>query len=156
MSAERTIEYWDLEEPLYGNLHFTAEDDAMEMILDSFFPDPLPRRVTLYGWARRELERRDVELAVGAAEEYIWERLDEEYGNPDGSARDSEPTPEHEAAIAKAKTALVDAIRAGYPVLGCEIATEKEIDCEQWVRENAPHWMKSEDWSGFAPEEEKR
>lgn len=130
MSEKRKAVYWGA--PDEERLIHDDMDEAIEAIFDEW-PDPLTGMVTVCGYARMEVSAHylDAESIL----EDILERLDEEYGNPDGDR--SEATPP----MLDAAKALVAAIKAEYVPWACEEVERHEIDMAAWIREHRPDWL---------------
>jgi hypothetical protein len=59
--------------------------------------------------------------------EYVIERLDDEYGNPDSDGTDITP------AMEQAEQIFIDAILEEYVPWTCEHVVEKQINIKEWL-----------------------
>ena len=123
-------------------------DEAVEMHLDSFYPEPLPRKVRICGFALKEI---DVDSWAAYVSENLIERLDEDFMFEDAGYSVSD---KGSAAIEEAARVFVGVVIANYTVTTMDSVTTEEVDTEEWVRENRPDWMAEDNWRGFAREDE--
>lgn len=118
--------FWDT--PDRENLRYSTESDAIEGILDDL-EKPFPEIIEIAGFAR-----------MVPSEGYfcilddVLERLDEEFGDPDGDH--FEPTP----AMKEAEKAFVEVIRREYKPWMCEEVCRKTINVAEWIKQNRPDW----------------
>ena len=112
-------------------LEHSDPDDAVESYLDQC-GDPLPEKVTVYGYARLVMEPGEPD--PGRVLERVLEELDEEYGDPD-DATDATP------AMLAAAREFCEAIRREYPVWRCEKVEQTEVDVATWVEGHRPDWL---------------
>ena len=117
--SERKIECWD--EPDREDLRFSDRDEAIEAILDAM-DDPLPEKITICGYARMEVDLSSSDILTD-----FLERLDEDYGNPDGDL--SEPT----EAMKEAEKAFLAVIQREYEPWMCEEVCREEVNVSQWI-----------------------
>lgn len=115
-------------------LEHSDEDEAIEAILDEMgYPHPdWPETITICGFARME-----VDLPSLNPLEDCLDRLDEEYGDPDGEP--AQPT----EAMKEAERVFLETIRKEYTTWACEEVCRKEISVAEWVKENRPDWLQS-------------
>ena len=79
--TDRKIEFWGDKDD--GNLTHTEMDDAIESALDGVdVVNALPETIEVCGFAHMELPSAE-SLARHVLEDFL-EKLDDEYGNPDG------------------------------------------------------------------------
>lgn len=132
MSKEKKkVEFWDLPDAEW--LYHTDKNDAIEAIIDSWHPKPIEGTFELCGYARMSIGPGYLDV-LG----YVLERLDEEYGDPDGYTG-TEPT----QAMKDAEKAFIDTIVSEYFVWACEPIVTEQIDAMAWVKEHRPDWLES-------------
>jgi len=107
----------------------TDEYGAIEAILEDM-ADPLPEKITICGFAKMVVNV----LVLNPLEDCL-EKLDEEYGDPEGEY--SEPT----EAMREAEHTFLRAIRKEYQPWACAEVCRKEITVADWVKENRPDWL---------------
>lgn len=115
----------------------TSPDDAIESIIDSHHPATIDEigDITVHEFAPVKPQLGSVHEPL----ETLLERLDEEYGDPEGDG--CEPT----AAMLAAQKAFVDAVLAEYVPWACEPTGNKlTVNALEWAREHAPEWLNSE------------
>jgi len=129
MSDDRS--YWGREEEEV--LTNTDPDEAIEEILDAYGPGELEdHEVTVI-----EYRPRGCVVDAESILENALERLDEEYGNPDGDY--TKPTP----AMTAAAEAFAKVLAAEYSVWACEPTGEKvTVNALAWVKEHRPDWLR--------------
>lgn len=118
-------------------LTHTTPDDAIEAIIDGHHPTPIAEigTVTVHEFA--PMKPRVAGGMFGPLESLL-ERLEEEYGDPEG--RDVKPT---EAMLA-AEKAFIDAVLAEYKPWTCEpTGNVVTVNALEWAREHAPDWIVS-------------
>ena len=115
-------------------LEYEDDDEAILAYLDGLYPDDLPETIELCGYARREVKP---EFFKDFFIEQAFERLDEEFGDPDGDFT-SKPTQK----MKDAEKIFIEAILAEYEPWMCECVSREDIDVKEWVEKNAPHWLK--------------
>ena len=128
------------EDVFYGRinderLRYTEKNEAIEMILDSYFPEPLPKTIELVRYVRSKINEPTETRAKDIVEEII-EYLDDDYGDPEYC---EDQTSINEM-IDVAKD-FVSKIYDLYVPWTCEKESSEIIDCERWVREHAPNWI---------------
>lgn len=123
--------YWD-----HNNaeiLYYTEIDDAIENYLDGL--NPIPKEIEMIEYESKVLPIDCIELKFGLTN--ILENIDEIYGNPEDDY--TIPTDN----MIKAYETLKDIIVKEYQVWSCEKTGKKQlINCEDWVRNNRPDWVK--------------
>lgn len=145
MSADERVVFWDCV-PDKERLYHSDREDAIEDHLDQMLNPKmtaadvlaaLPEKVTVYGWARTEVDRAKLaKLLSESALEDLLERLDEDYGDPDGDPTD--PTEK----MQQAEAAFIRVVLDEYVPWSCEKVCEEEVDVEAWVRRYRPDWLK--------------
>jgi hypothetical protein len=126
--AEKVAEMFSCD-PDAEVLTATDVSEAVQEWVD-YFDGPLPETVTVYGFARRELPPTE-KLAENILYD-VLERLNDEYGDPDGLRGDGR-TPE----MVEAAHAFADVIRCKYWVWACEHASEETVKVSDYVAEPA-------------------
>lgn len=135
MSDERVV-FWKVGEDADICLSLTEIDEAVEAALD-MMPLPLPSHLTVHGYAR---VTGCLGPDGGDLIEYAWERIDEEWGDPDGR-RDLQECFGGWDEVRGMAERLSEAINRNYIPWACERVTSKSIDVRRWVRENRPDWI---------------
>lgn len=107
----------------------TEKYDAIEEILDCL-DDPLPETIVVAGFARMEIEV----TAFCHPLEALLERLDEDYGDPDGEP--TKPT----ATMEEAERVFLEAIKKEYDVWQCQEVCRETINVAEWIEANRPDW----------------
>lgn len=140
------------------NLHHESEIEAIEDHLDGWvFPGCDMRDIiakhgacTVVAWARRTIPDREIESHADHLAESFAERLDDEYGDPDG-VYPCLP----DARLETLKAALVPVLRAALTpqcIWACEEVGRREFDAEEveaMMRKENPDWFEegAEDWA---------
>lgn len=125
MADEREIVCWDCN-PDREQLSYSDIQEAVVAWADEI-EGPLPATVTVYGWARMELPP-----AASIARdllEWIYERTDEELGNPDGGSS-SDPTPD---ALKAAALQFASTFRDEYEPWMCETVEQRVVRVADYV-----------------------
>lgn len=124
----------------YGNDELLQEallsdiEDVVEEVLDWHYPDPLPETVKVTGYRYMKFDK-EPGLDPDNILTDILERLDEEYGDPNGDG--TEPTPRMKAAA----KALSEAILSDYQPWACEPCGHAVVDVRQWCELFRPEWL---------------
>ena len=127
------IDYWDCREYAEQLSHGDIEE-AVENYLDGLYQKDWPETLTVFGHVRmKPLDEEFSDL------ERLLETLDEEYGDPDGDG------PEQTPAMIEAEKAFIEVMRKEYHVWACEQVTTREINVQEWVKANCPHWLNQEE-----------
>jgi hypothetical protein len=111
----------------------TTLDDAIEMAIDSLTM-PIPKTIEIYKYKRSKpklssrFDRENVLML-------ILDSLDEEFGNPD------DPYSESTDEMIKATDEFINKIESLYVSWTCEKVGSTIINCKEWVKTNAPHWV---------------
>jgi len=132
MTDEREIIAWSCNRE-EEHLTYDDMDDAIEAYLDDFGPtgERTPKTVTVYGFARMELKRAECRVLAD-----LLERLDEEYGDPDGDWGVAT------TAMEEAEKHFIDVVLAEYCPWACEAVKEVTVDTNEWIKEHRPNWIK--------------
>lgn len=119
--------YWGLpDEERYCH---TDPDEAIEMILDD--AGDLEGTLEIVCMVPMKLI-----LDSGQYLEYILERVDEDYGDPDGEPH--KPS----GALEEAAARFVELVKAEYgKPWACEEYCRVIVDVASWVKEYNPHWL---------------
>jgi len=110
-------------------LEFYDENECIEAILDGM-DNPLPEKITICGFARMDVNT----ICLNPLEQCL-ERLDEEYGDPDGEY--SGPT----EAMKTAERVFLEIVKKEYKPWACEEVCRKEIIVADWIKANRPDWI---------------
>ena len=126
--------WWGL--PDSERLVHSTPDEAIEEILDqASCPLADYGEVVVVGYANVE----PVWKAASILEDFL-DRLDEEYGDPDGDI--TEPT----EAMKQAADAFVRAVLAEYQTWVCEPTGEQvRVDALKWAQEHRPDWLSAQE-----------
>jgi hypothetical protein len=117
------VDYWDYKSDREV-FFYTTEDDAIEAFLDEASGSSCqPETLTLHGYSRVKITGVNVDSPL----EYVIERLDDEYGNPDSDGTDITP------AMEQAEQIFIDAILEEYVPWTCEHVVEKQINIKEWL-----------------------
>lgn len=136
---DREPVWWSCD-PESEHLSSTDIDDAVDVWTYNRFPDPLPERVKVYGYARMELPS-----AEEIADRLTWmmfEWLDEDYADPSADPTEASP------ALVSAALTFAETLRAEYPVFMCERVIEQEVlvsdyaNVEDYNKAVEEHWAK--------------
>lgn len=115
------------------------QDDAIEEYLDNLYPDPLPDGdIEVYGFAPREVDEKRIKAEAFDLMERLHERLDEDYGDPDG---DGFIVINAQLAAAEA---FVRAFLKDYKVWAVRRVTTETVNVREWVEKNNPDWLTPE------------
>jgi hypothetical protein len=98
-------------------LSFTSIQEAVEQWADDTFPDPLPETVTVYGYGRMKPK-----TCPTSPLDDMLERLDEEYGDPEGYHE----TPVTDA-MREAERQFIAAVLAEYDPWACVKVSEEVV-----------------------------
>ena len=109
------IVFWDADDGAEELSHDELEG-AVEYALDNIHPGPYPEELEIFGFRRMKLGDNDI-TAEGVLQD-ILERLDEEYGDPNGD----DPYAAVSAAMSNAAERFVKVFRAKYVPWSCETA----------------------------------
>ena len=131
---DKKIEFWDTDHAEV--LYYTEEDEAIENILDNMHPVPIPKELTIYGYARTKPMDKNDRLAETILETSL-EHLDEIYGNPE---EDNHYLQDVEGLRTVCKIFVKDFLKY-YTSWQCEVVDTKTINTVEWVKKEAPHWM---------------
>ena len=135
---DREIELWGFEGD--ENLVYTGDDDAIEGFLDGLGEDYLPATIELQGYARMV---PTVSEFRSSCVEHLMERLDEEYGDPNGECDKISNK------MFTLEKIFIQGILDLYQVWSCECVHKETIDVETWVKNNAPGWLTDGSIKGF-------
>jgi hypothetical protein len=126
-SSDRKVVFWSCDD---GDEHlsYTDMDEAIEMALDD--SGQLDGTIIAYGFSRMRINRRDCGDVLGD----LIERLDEEYGSPEGP----DDIPE---IMRAAEDGFLRIVLAHYVPWACEVVEQHEINVASWVREHRPDWL---------------
>ena len=143
MTTQRTRapEFFDIDKGA-ELLRWSSLDEAVEMGLDAMV-GPLPRTLTVYGWATK-VRDIDVDRIAERIAEELDQYLGDEYGNPEEA---TELPPDINDAI----ELLAKIVSRQWPVWQCEVVSEYPIDIVAWMHQNRCNWLK-EDGVTFMPE----
>lgn len=119
------IVFWDCRSDR-EDLAFTSIEDAVQSWADDL-EGPLPEEVTVYGWKRMEIP--SAEAIAERVLDDVLERLDEEYGDPDGGF--VQPAKELNAAALR----FAEEVRTHYVSWMCEQATSRIVRVADYVTE---------------------
>ena len=133
------IDFWDCDE---GQECLTNHDihDAIEYHLDGMwergqewasYKSYLPEKLTVYGWKRIKVT---ADMLYEPLDD-VLERLDEEYGDPDGDGADATEK------MKEAQKVFLEAVAAEYSCWACEQVAKVEVDPAAWIEQNRPDWM---------------
>jgi len=128
----------NLDDVFYGNVNeeiltYTEKDEAIERLIDSM-ASPIPKTLELVKYRRvRIAEPKDSQ--VDDILVTVLEIIDENYGDPEEPY--SEPNDEMRAAAVE----FINKLQELYTPWACEIESSEVIDCEEWVKKNAPEWL---------------
>jgi len=137
---EPKISYWSCRDDL-ERLSDEDMDEAIEAYLDDLwerdqewasYASYLPETLSVYGWKRIKIKP---EMLWEPLED-VLERLDEEFGDPDGEGFQITDK------MKEAQQAFLATVAAEYKCWACEVAITKEIDPVAWIKEHRPDWMK--------------
>ena len=129
--TDRAIVFWGQEEDAY--LAHTEKDVAIEEILDGMDDiNNLPETIEVCGFTRRE---PSVKHEASYVLESLLERLDDEYGNPDGGC--TEATESMKAAAETFATAVLDEFTSW----SCDIVKRETVNVREWIKKNRPDWL---------------
>lgn len=119
----REVAFWSTTDDA-EQLYHSEIEEALDAWADDHFPDPLPEKITVYGWARMELPtaRRIGEVALEAVLEY----LDEEHGDPNDATEQSDEMLTLAALFGKG-------IRDHYTCWSCEVISTREVAVSEYV-----------------------
>ena len=132
MTADkRKPEFWDV--PDAEIIQYDSLDTAVEMFLDGA-KQPLPRKVTIAGYACKKFDISAAPIAEHIAES-LDEWLTEDFGNPD----DCTTLPKE---LNDAIEVLATAVVKHWPVWQYEEVTRVTVDAHKWLKENRPAWLK--------------
>ena len=117
-------------------LSCSTVDEYMESVLDIMPMEKWPETIRVSSFIRLTVDRREVALL-----DDVLDRLDENYGDPEGYAADAyQPTKE----MRDAEKALQDLILKHYKPWMCEDVSSEEVNVKEWVTEHRPHWLEEE------------
>jgi len=97
----------------------------------------------LYVWERVVIDPKG--YSINTVNDLL-NKMDEEYGDPDGD-RYSEPTEK----MKQAEMEFIKVVLSEYVPWSCEQTCEEEIDVKGWVRKNRPDWLEPFDELGKDP-----
>lgn len=109
------------------------KDSAIETYLDEC--DRFPTTLHLYGYARMHAGLGD----CGCSLDDLIERLDEEYGDPDGNY-DCPITDK----MREAEKIFHETVLSEYAPWACEEICEEDVDVQEWIKRNRPDWLSKE------------
>ena len=124
--SERKVVYWDCSD----DIEILRHDSVAEAVIswhDESLIEILPETVTVYGFARRVIDRAWLYRIVA---EHLTESIDEEYGGEDGPV--DEP-----ASVQAATKAFVDSVVDDYEPWQCEIVETIEVDPREYISDSA-------------------
>lgn len=134
------IAYWSCRDDL-ERLSDEDMDEAIEAYLDDLwerdqewasYKSHLPEKLSVYGWKRIKV---NADMLWEPLED-VLDRIDEEYGDPDGDGQDITDK------MKEAQRVFLEAVAAEYKCWACEVACTREIDPLEWIKEHRPDWMK--------------
>lgn len=142
--GKRDVQFWDWDDTK-ERLDHVSIGDAIAAYLEhkaewfrgteAEFIASLPGSVELHGYSPMPTPEPDAEsIVVG-----VLERIDEEFGDPDGGY--TEPS----AGMLSAAHRLCAVIRGEYPMWAHEITTSETVDIKAWIRENGLPFTWGED-----------
>lgn len=112
-------------------------DDAVEHLIGLLSNDPLPRTLTMFGFAPKEFDT-PIEAIKERISSDLVEWLDESYGNPDDWTDIPKP-------VEDAIHALAEKIVKHWPVWLCDPVESVDVDTVEWIKKHAPVWMDTAD-----------
>ena len=115
-------------------LEFTEKDEAIEMILDSYHPDPIPKMLELVKFQKKKITATDINNLAEFVNECAFERLEDLYGNFE---EDHSPS----SKLKELSEKFANEYSKAFNVLQCEEISSETIDCVKWVKENASSWL---------------
>ena len=111
--------------------------ECIESCLDSMPAKSMPKFITITAYERAVPSFKD----VGFPLEEILEKLDANFGDPEGYGDDQG---RDDLKIMKdAETVFLKVIEKHYYSWKCKpiAGSQEEVDCEAWIREHRPNWM---------------
>lgn len=138
--ATRPIAFWSCGEGEQRTLTQTDRNEAIEAYLDGL--DERPLLLKIYGWSVVEC---DPNWLGGVAVKALLDTLDEEYGDPNGKATESDYL------MMKDEEALIKTVVSRYSVWRCEKVYEGLIETDRWVKGYRPDWLAGGDWPLSTP-----
>ena len=138
LSAEPWVSYlWGVpdQEELDRDPYDTIEA-ALDVAADL---DELPETIEIHPWIRHEPDEGEIQGLADVIVEDLFERLNEECGNPDGYREEPAYRDRREA------LRFVKGVVSRYHVWRCDPVPEiVEVDVERWIRENRADWLSDE------------
>jgi len=130
----KDIKFWDEVGNDHDCLQHTEMDEAIESIIDNYYPRPVPRKIEIIGF--KEME---VEINADNHLEALLETIDENYASPDYNEQSNEDI----LLMEKATIEYLEKIKGIYKPWACEEVkdSKREIDTVKWVNEHAPRWI---------------
>ena len=122
---EKQPDYWGLEDA--DRLYHDDKDEAIEAILEGMEPET--ETIEICGFTQM-----DISVSWLSPLEDILERLDEEYGDPDGDY--TKPT----EAMKEAEKAFLAVIKKEYTSYMCEVVCRETVNVNEWIKEHRPDW----------------
>lgn len=134
-TMKREVKFWAA--PDTERLVHTDFDEAVEDILDGMEPTPiaeLPETIEVAGFARAIVPLNVLYKPL----EDIIERLDEDYGDPEG-----EYFTESTDTMREAQAQFLQIVRDEYQkqCWACDAITRVTVDVQSWIAEHAPRWL---------------
>jgi hypothetical protein len=133
MTDTREIVFWTTTE-FEEQLTHRSRHDAVTQWLDDnpqIKPRQMPSAIKVYGWARMEIDKGMRAALADIALEDVIDRIEEEYGDPDGDV-----VPDKTDKMREAAATFVEAVLKSYTVWACEQVVEEDFivrcsDCGQ-------------------------
>ena len=120
-------------------LIYDSMAEAVEAQIDQLNPTDAPRQVMVQGFRR-------MVPSVGSryVTESMWENLDEEYGDEDGTPIE----PDDKDLLDRLDRLAALICEANYEPWTCEPAGPPIfVEVEDWIRKNRPRWLEDSKWS---------
>ena len=142
--ADRQVKFWG--PPEAERLIHDDVDEAVEDILDDMYPTPiadLPETIEVVGYAPMAVSMNIVDTIYSddSPLEMVIERLEEEYGDPEG---------ENEVDITErmkaAERHFLQVVRDEYQpqCWACEEITRVTINVREWIEKHRREWLEDE------------
>jgi hypothetical protein len=117
-------------------LRNVSVNDAVQDYLDMVDPDSMPSSLRCFCYRRAKVDPAELRSLEATICSTIYEHLDQEYGDPDGSTGlDDE--------VRASVKALMETVRRTYVPWTCERDTSMDVmvNVPEWIRKNAPEWL---------------
>ena len=139
---ESKIAFWECGDP--EELSNTELDEAVEYYLDGFLFDDLVNlinkreTITVTGYARLTIDEETIRYFARSMLDDCLERLDDEYGDPNGW---TEVTEEMKQFMELYAVPFVRQIIKRYNIWRCDPVCEEKINVLDWITENQADWL---------------